>query len=63
MAKQKINIKDVAAAANVHPSTVSRVLNPATRSMVSKDVADRVTRIANELGYSRSPLASGLLNA
>lgn len=60
MARQKINIKDVAAAANVHPSTVSRVLNPATRSMVSADVADRVTRIADQLGYARSPLASGL---
>jgi len=60
MAKQKINIKDVAAAANVHPSTVSRVLNPDTRSMVSNDVADRVTRIAAEMGYTRSPLASGL---
>jgi LacI family transcriptional regulator len=60
MAKQKINIKDVAARANVHPSTVSRVLNPSTRSMVSADVADRVTRIADEMGYARSPLASGL---
>jgi LacI family transcriptional regulator len=60
MAKQKINIKDVAAAANVHPSTVSRVLNPATRSMVSTDVADRVTRIADKMGYSRSPVASSL---
>lgn len=59
-AKQKINIKDVAARANVHPSTVSRVLNPATRSMVSADVADRVTRIADEMGYARSPFASGL---
>ena len=60
MAKRKINIKDVAARANVHPSTVSRVLNPSTRSMVSADVADRVTRIADEMGYARSPLASGL---
>ena len=60
MAKRKINIKDVAARANVHPSTVSRVLNPATRSMVSATVADRITAIASELGYARSPLASGL---
>ncbi len=60
MAKQKVNIKDVAARANVHPSTVSRVLNPSTRSMVSVDVANRVTRIADEMGYARSPLASGL---
>ena len=60
MAKTKINIKDVAAAANVHPSTVSRVLNPATRSMVSAEVATRVQEIAAEMGYARSSLASGL---
>lgn len=60
MAKTKVNIKDVATAANVHPSTVSRVLNPATRSMVSADVATRVQQIAAEMGYARSSLASGL---
>jgi LacI family transcriptional regulator len=60
MAKSKVNIKDVAAQANVHPSTVSRVLNPLTRSMVSADVAIRVSKIAADMGYTRSPLASGL---
>lgn len=60
MAKRKVNIKDVAARADVHPSTVSRVMNPETRSMVSERVAERVTRIASEMGYTRSPLASGL---
>jgi LacI family transcriptional regulator, galactose operon repressor len=60
MAKRKVNIKDVAAKADVHPSTVSRVLNPETRSMVSAGVADRVSRIANEMGYARSSLAYGL---
>jgi LacI family transcriptional regulator len=60
MARRKTNIKDVAARAEVHPSTVSRVLNPATRSMVSEAVADRITRIAEDMGYARSPLASGL---
>ncbi len=60
MSKQKINIKDVAGAANVHPSTVSRVLNPATRHMVSENVAERITQIADKLGYARSSLASGL---
>ncbi len=60
MSKRKVNIKDVAAAARVHPSTVSRVLNAATRHMVSTDVADRITRIADDLGYARSTLASGL---
>lgn len=60
MAKRKVNIKDVAASADVHPSTVSRVLNPETRSMVSASVAERVSRIANEMGYARSSLAYGL---
>jgi LacI family transcriptional regulator len=60
MSKTKVTIRDVAAAANVHTSTVSRVMNPSTRSMVSEDVARKVTAIANELGYSRSALASGL---
>jgi LacI family transcriptional regulator len=60
MAKRNVNIKDVAAKAKVHPSTVSRVLNPETRSMVSGPVADRVTRIAAEMGYARSSLAYGL---
>ena len=46
--------------AKVHPSTVSRVLNPETRSMVSVAVADRVIRIAGEMGYARSTLAYGL---
>lgn len=58
--KSKVNIKDVAARAKVHPSSVSRVLNPKTRGMVSEEVAARVMRIAEEMGYSRSPLASGL---
>ena len=60
MTKKNVNIKDVAAVAGVHSSTVSRVLNPETRRMVSKAVADRVARIANEMGYARSSLAYGL---
>jgi LacI family transcriptional regulator len=58
--KSSANIKDVARRAGVHPSTVSRVLNPATRSMVSEALAKEITRIAAELGYRRNPLASGL---
>lgn len=60
MAKRNVNIKDIAAAAKVHTSTVSRVLNPETRPMISKAVADRVTKIAGEMGYARSSLAYGL---
>ena len=58
--KRKVNIKDVAAKAGVHSSTVSRVLNSETRSIVSTQVADRVLKIAKEMGYSRNPLGSGL---
>ncbi len=58
--KKKVNIKDVAARARVHASTVSRVLNEETRSMVSERVGNRIIRIAEEMGYARSPLASGL---
>lgn len=54
------NIKDVASRAGVHPSTVSRVLNPATRSMVSDHLARKILRVAEELGYRRNPLAAGL---
>jgi LacI family transcriptional regulator len=58
--KARSNIKDVARRAGVHASTVSRVLNPATRSMVSAPLAQEILRIAEELGYRRNPLASGL---
>ena len=54
------NIKDVASRVGVHPSTVSRVLNPATRSMVSDQLARKIMRVAEELGYRRNPLAAGL---
>jgi len=60
MVKPRATIKDVANRAGVHPSTVSRVLNPATRSMVSGSLAEEIIRIADELGYRRNPLASGL---
>ena len=58
--KNRSNIKDIARIAGVHPSTVSRVLNPATRSMVSAALAREILRIADEVGYRPNPLASGL---
>ncbi|MFC1664164.1 LacI family DNA-binding transcriptional regulator [Pseudomonadota bacterium] len=56
----KIRLRDVAEHAGVHASTVSRVLNPQTRGMVSKDVAERVTQTAEALGYSPDPIAYSL---
>ena len=60
MRKARVTINEVAAKARVHASTVSRVLNEETRSMVSKPVADRVLGVARKLGYLPNPLAAGL---
>src|SRR6516162_10040289 len=53
-------LRDVAAAARVHPATASRALNPGTRLLVSEDTARRVTDAAAELGYHPNPVARSL---
>jgi LacI family transcriptional regulator len=60
MRKPPPGIKQIAAKAGVHVSTVSRALNPHTRTMVSQEVAARILKIASSLGYTRNPLAFGL---
>ena len=60
MARKRTGIQDVARAGGVHPSTVSRVLNPRTRGLVSPAVAERIDALARKLGYSPDPAASGL---
>lgn len=59
-ALRRATIADVAAAAGVHPSTVSRALNQATRGMVTEAVALRVAEVAQQLGWQPSTLAAGL---
>lgn len=59
-APKSVTLKDVADRAGVHLSTVSRVLNPAQRKMVSDDVAQRVKSIAEEMGYRANPFGYGL---
>lgn len=56
----RATIADVARAAGVHASTVSRALNPATRGMVTEAVALRVAQAAERLGWRPSALAAGL---
>ena len=56
----RATIADVARAAGVHASTVSRALNPATRSMVTEAVVARVAEVADRLGWRPSALAAGL---
>src|SRR5258708_11861797 len=53
-------MKQIAQRGGVHGSTVSRALNPQTRTMVSQEVATRILKIANNLSYTRNPLAFGL---
>src|SRR6202158_5623630 len=60
MSKLPSGIKQIAKRAGVHVSTVSRALNPQTRTMVSQEVATRILRIADTLSYTRNPLAAGL---
>jgi LacI family transcriptional regulator len=53
-------LRDVAAAAGVHPATASRALNPGTRLLVSEETAQRVTAVAVRLGYRPNPVARSL---
>ncbi len=55
-----MTIRDVARLAEVHPGTVSRALNEQTRALVNEETAERVLRVAEELGYRPNPIARGL---
>jgi LacI family transcriptional regulator len=55
-----VTIRDVARVAKVHPGTVSRALNAQTRALVNQETAERVLRVAAELGYRPNPIARGL---
>jgi LacI family transcriptional regulator len=55
-----VTLKDVAAAAGVHPATASRALNPQTRPLVSAETADRILAAADSLGYRPNTVARSL---
>lgn len=59
-ARSPVTLRDVAERAQVHPSTVSRALNAATREMVNAATAARVLAAAEELGYEPNSIARGL---
>jgi LacI family repressor for deo operon, udp, cdd, tsx, nupC, and nupG len=56
---QSVSIKDIARAAGVSPSTVSRALHGHPR--ISEDTASRVRRLAQEMGYTPSLPARSLV--
>lgn len=60
----RVTMSDVAAAAGVAQSTVSRILNDASAPIaVSDDTRERVRAIAEELGYTPNPFARALRGA
>jgi LacI family transcriptional regulator len=60
MREKPVTLRDVAAAARVHPATASRALNPETQLVVSEETAQRVLEAAKSLGYRPNPLARSL---
>jgi DNA-binding LacI/PurR family transcriptional regulator len=62
--KRAVTMKDVARAAGVSQSTVSRILNDVPALIqISAGTQDRVRAVAEELGYRPHPLARGLRGA
>jgi LacI family transcriptional regulator len=59
-ADPSVTLKDVAAAAGVHPATASRALNPETRLLVSEETASRILKVASSLGYRPNAVARSL---
>lgn len=53
-------LRDVAERAGVHPSTASRALNPATRSLVKVATVRRIDAAAATLGYQTNAIARSL---
>src|ERR1700729_2598838 len=60
MPDRPATLRDVAAAAGVHPATASRALSPETRILVSEETAARVLAAAEELGYRPNTVARSL---
>src|SRR5918999_1008938 len=60
MVSTVVTLRAVAARAGVHAGTASRALNPETRSLVNPGTAERVMRVADELGYRPNPIARTL---
>ncbi len=58
--RPRVTIRDVAERVGVHPSTVSRVLNPATRGRITSEIVKKVMSAAEEMGYRPNQTAQGL---
>ncbi len=57
---KRITVKDVAAALDISPSTVSRALSPEKQHLVSDRVIELVEKKSREMGYTANPMATAL---
>ncbi len=60
MPAARVTLREVARLAGVNPATVSRVLNPETRHLVTAKTAQRVQAAVRRLDYEPNRLARGL---
>lgn len=58
--KKRLTLEDLARQLGVHSSTVSRVMNPETRHLISEEVAQRVLEAAAGLDFRPNRIASSL---
>ena len=55
-----VTLRDVAHAVGVHPSTVSRALDPKRSWSINEQTRQKIVQVAQELGYKTDTIASGL---
>jgi len=58
MRRQEVSIEDIARAAGVSHSTVSRALRDS--SLISADVRERIQQLAQQMGYTPNAIAQSL---
>lgn len=58
--RKRVTLKDLAQAAGVHISTVSRALDPQTRHLITPEVAGEILRASKRLGYRQNAAAYSL---
>lgn len=58
--KKRVTLRDVAAAAGVHVSTVSRALDPKTRHLITPEVASHILKLSEQLAYRPNAAAYSL---
>lgn len=58
--KKRVTLRDVAAAAGVHVSTVSRALDPKTRHLITPEVVSHILKLSEQLAYRPNAAAYSL---